>query len=323
MIQQSTSSLIVSVFTCLICGKEKELVSVGECEHRSVCSYCSMKSRLQYNYKKCPICLKVLESIFICEISDSTNYKTLISKKDEYHKDEEFDKCGIYYTTIKGKEEALNLRGLNCPIKKCYYESFKSMDSLSKHLEKKHKKFYCQYCLNQNKSFLSQMKIYNKSNLNDHIKYGEYEGNQLICPPHPSCPFDNNTFYDEEQLFKHMNSNHFFCQLCKDKKNYIFFSELNDLLAHHKSNHYCCPYKECLADIYVVFTKEAELIAHLITKHKTHNASERLNQLMFNKKNENKNKESHLENGEFNFTEYIKELKEQSEYYHQKNKDDE
>lgn len=323
MMQQSTSSLIVSVFTCLICGKEKELVSVGECEHRSVCSYCSMKSRLQYNYKKCPICLKVLEFIFISEISDSTNYKTLISKKDEYHKDEEFEKCGIYYTTIKGKEEALNLRGLNCPIKKCYSESFKSMDSLSKHLEKKHKKFYCQYCLNQNKSFLSQMKIYNKSNLNDHIKYGEYEGNQLICPPHPSCPFDNNTFYDEEQLFKHMNSNHFFCQLCKDKKNYIFFSELNDLLAHHKSNHYCCPYKECLADIYIVFTKEAELIAHLITKHKTHNASERLNQLMFNKKNENKNKELHNENGEFNFTEYIKELKEQSEYYHQNNKDDE
>ena len=318
MLQQSSSSQDILTFICLICSKEKELVAVGECEHRSVCSYCTMKSRLHYDYKKCPICLKLLDIIFICELNDKTPYKTLVSKKDEFYQDEEFEKCGIYYTTIEGKEEALKLRGYNCPIKNCYSKSFENMDSLSKHLNKKHKKFYCQYCLEQNKLFISQMKIYNKSNLNTHIKYGEYDGNQLVCPPHPSCPFDNNTFYDEEQLFKHMNADHFICQICRDKKNYIFFSELQNLLAHHKSNHYCCPYEECLADIYVVYKKEEELISHLITKHKIQNASERLNKLIFDKKKEDENKELHHENGEFNFTEYIKDLKEQSEY-HNKN----
>ena len=112
-----------------------------------------------------------------------------------------------------------------------------------------------------------------------------------------------------------------FAKFVEIKKIIFFFSELQNLLAHHKSNHYCCPYEECLADIYVVYKKEEELISHLITKHKIQNASERLNKLIFDKKSKDENKELHHENGEFNFTEYIKDLKEQSEY-HNKNEED-
>ena len=306
-------------FTCIICSKEKELVSVGICDHRRVCSYCAMKSRLHYDYKKCPICLKILDEIYICEFNDKTPYQTLITKKDEFYKDEEFEKCGIYYTTEEGKEEALNLRGFNCPIRNCHSESFENINSLSEHLNKVHEKYYCQYCLKENKLFLSEMNIYNQSNLNDHIKYGEYDNNNLVSPPHPSCPFDDSTFYNDGQLFTHMNSSHFICQLCKDKQNIIFYPELKNLLAHYKSNHFCCPYEECLADIYIVFTKKSELISHLITKHNIQNANEKLNKLIYDRQNDEK-KEIHHEKGEFNFSEYVKDLKEQSEYYRNSNK---
>ena len=314
MRKESTSSQNAPTFTCVVCSKEKELVAVGECDHRRVCSYCAMKSRLHYNYKKCPICLKVLEIIFVCEFTDKTPYKTLITKKDEFYEDEEFEKCGIYYTTIEGKEEALHLRGFNCPIKNCHAESFENINTLSEHLNKVHKRFYCEYCLKENKLFLSQMNIYNSTNLKDHIKYGEYDKNILISPPHPSCAFDGATFYNDEQLFNHMNNFHFICQLCRDKKNIIFYPELKNLLAHYKSNHYCCPYQECLADVYVVFGKEEELVGHLITKHKVQNANERLSQLVLEQKKD-ENKELHHETGEFNFTEYVNQLKEQSEEY--------
>ena len=318
MRKESSLNQIISTFTCIICSKEKELVSVGICDHRCVCFFCAMKSRFHYDYKKCPICLQNLETIFICEFSDKTLYQTLIKKKEKFYEDEEFDKCGIYYTTIEGKEEALNLRGFNCPISNCHAESFENINSLSEHINKVHKRFYCQYCLKENKLFLSQMHIYNKSNLEEHIKYGEYENNTLISPPHPSCPFDGNIFYNDKQLFSHMKLFHFMCQLCLDKNSIIFYPELKNLLAHYKDNHYCCPFQECLDDAYVVFAKEEELISHLITKHKDKKANERLNKLVFERKYSDSKKLQH-QAGEFNFTQYIKNLKEESENYKNKN----
>ena len=319
MRKESTSSQNAPTFTCVVCGKENELVSIGSCEHRRVCSYCSMKSRLHYDYKKCPICLKILNEVFICEFTDKTPYATLVKKKDEFYEDEEFDKCHIYFTTIEGKEEALRLRGFNCPIRSCHSEAFENIGGLSEHLNKIHKRFYCPYCLKENKTFLSEMNIYNQKNLEDHIKYGEYNKKIVLSPPHPSCPFDNTTFYNDEKMFSHMNSFHFICQLCRDKKNIIFYPELNNLLEHYKDNHYCCPFQECLADVYVVFGKEEELISHLITKHKVENANERLNKLAFERKNSDAKELLH-EKGEFNFTEYINNLKAESEKYRNNNK---
>ena len=313
--KESTTNQNISSFTCIVCGNEEELVSVGECNHCQVCSYCSMKSRLLYDYKKCPICLKFLEIIFICEITNKIPYETLIKKKEEFYQDIEFDECGIYYITKDGKEKALKLRGFKCPIKNCNKKKFDNINKLSHHLNKSHKNFYCPYCLKENKLFLSQMKIYNQIELNDHIKYGEFDNNNiLISPPHPTCPFDGTTFYNEEKLFFHMNSSHFICQICKNKKKVIFYSELKNLLTHYKDNHYCCPFEECLDNVHVVFTKEEELISHLIIKHKVQNANERLSQLFFDKKKDN-NKEIYHENGEFNFTEYIKNIKEESENF--------
>ena len=319
MRKESTSSQNAPTFTCVICSKEKELVSVGECDHRRVCSFCAMKSRLHYDYQKCPICLQTLDLIFIVEFSDKTPYKILVTKKDEFYEDEEFEKCKIYYTTIEGKEEALKLRGFNCPIKSCHSESFENLNSLTEHLNKVHKRFYCPHCLKENKLFLSQMSIYNYNNLEDHIKYGEYDkNNNLISPPHPTCSFDGITFYNDEQLFNHMNDHHFICQLCKNKKNIIFYPQLQNLLAHYKDNHYVCPFQECLSDVYVVFAKEEELVGHLITKHKVQNANERLNKLIFDRKDSDQ--ELQHEIGEFNFTEYVKKLKEDSENYRKNNK---
>ena len=268
MRKESNSSQNSPYFTCVVCSKENELVAIGSCDHRRVCLYCSMKSRLHYDYRKCPICLKILDLIFICDFTDKTPFENLCKRKDEFYEDEEFDKCQIYYTTIEGKEEALKLRGFNCPLRSCKADTFENMNSLSEHLSKIHKRYYCPYCLKENKLFLSEMNIYNQKNLEDHIKYGEYEKNIVVSPPHPTCPFDNTTFFNDERMFSHMNSFHFICQLCRDKKNIIFYPELKNLLQHYKDNHFCCPFEECLADVYVVFSKEEELLSHLITKHK-------------------------------------------------------
>jgi hypothetical protein len=75
------------------------------------------------------------------------------------------------------------------------------------------------------------MNTYTNDKLIEHTNFGEYntKGTQ-ISPPHPQCPFCKIHYYNDEYLFKHMNEEHFMCQLCKDKKNIIFYKEIPQLV---------------------------------------------------------------------------------------------
>jgi hypothetical protein len=119
-----------------------------------------------------------------------------------------------------------------------------------------------------------------------------------------------------------MNEHHFMCQLCKDKKNIIFYREISQLLEHYKFNHFVCPYQECLDDIFVVFESEEKLNSHLITKHKCVDAHNKMMNFMFDdnqKSSSYKSSQKYMNKpvtkGEFNFTEYINELKERVKAY--------
>jgi hypothetical protein len=178
-----------STFNCIICKEDREYYSKGSCEHNKVCNYCTMKSRMLYKDLRCPICTSKLNHIFILEKSDNISYNDLISQKDDYYIDDDFDSIGIYYTTISAQEEALKLKSYICPIKSCEEKCFDNMDSLNKHLKERHKRFYCDVCLKEGKKFLSEMPLYNNLTLNDHILYGEFsQRGTLLTPPHPYCP---------------------------------------------------------------------------------------------------------------------------------------
>ena len=126
-----------------------------------------------------------------------------------------------------------------------------------------------------------------------------------------------------------MNDLHFICQLCREnKKNIIFYKEIAQLLEHYKAKHFLCPYQECLDDIFVVFESEEKLNSHLITKHKCLDAQNRMANFMFDNKKKNNDKQKPLINHynfnfsnysniteEFNFTEYINQLKEKVKEY--------
>ncbi len=313
MRKESTNSQNNSTFKCIICKEEQEFTSIGHCNHKRTCLYCTMRSRLFYDKFNCPICNDKLNEIFILNFTDNRNYDELLKDKNLFYKDDEFDKCKIYYVEIEAKEKALEERGYNCPIKNCKFETFENMFELSKHLDKIHKRYYCEYCLKENKKFLREMPIYKDYELKEHIEYGEYQNNNLISPPHPLCSFCNEHYYNDEILFNHMNDKHFNCQLCNKEKHVIFYKELNNLLKHYYENHYCCPFPECIQDYYIVFGTENELVNHFIQKHKITNAKETFKEII--KENKNNFKEIADEKGEFNFTEYVKELKEKSENY--------
>lgn len=130
------------VFNCIICKEDRDYLSVGSCYHRGVCIYCSLRSRILYNDKKCPICATKLDYVFVMEVDDKSLISELEENKEYFYKDDEYDENGIYFVTVSAKEEALNLKSFICPIRACQDSAFNNLQTLCTHLNQVHKRYY-------------------------------------------------------------------------------------------------------------------------------------------------------------------------------------
>jgi len=130
------------VFNCIICKEDRDYTSVGICDHKGVCIYCSLRSRILYKDKKCPICTTKLDYVFIIEVDDKSPIVELENNKEYFYKDDDFDENGVYFATVSAKEEALTLKSFICPIRACQEAAFDNLQTLSTHLNKVHKRYY-------------------------------------------------------------------------------------------------------------------------------------------------------------------------------------
>ena len=265
--------------TCVICGENLSFYSIGKCNHKEICYYCTIKNRLFYDDIKCPLCNANLDIVYICPTSEEKTFEEL-SQNDlsSYYKIEEDSKdLGIYYTDVSSYEAALQLNAYKCPIEYCLKtEPFETYEELANHLYLNHQKFYCKVCIKDGKKFISEQKVYDKSEIKEHNLYGDLEEE---IPPHHFCPFCKDLFYNDEILYKHMNTSHFMCEICKSmNKTILFYSALPNLIQHNKLYHYCCPFKDCKDVLYVAFGTKKKLIEHFETKHnqKNNNLNEQM-----------------------------------------------
>lgn len=132
----------IDSFNCIICKEDRNYFSLGICDHRKVCNYCSLRSRILYKDKKCPICTTKLEEIFIFEWNEDPIYSEELKNKDDFYKDDGFKDNGIYYASISAHEEALKLKSFICPIKSCQDGAYDNLQTLCTHLNKVHKRYY-------------------------------------------------------------------------------------------------------------------------------------------------------------------------------------
>ena len=297
---------------CIICGDKLSFYSIGKCNHKEICYYCSIKNRLFYDDTKCPLCNTNLSLIFICPISEKKSFIDL-SKEDlsSYYKWEEDSKdLGIYFTDITSYETALQLNAYKCPIEYCTKnDNFETFEELKNHLFLNHQKFFCKVCIKDGKKFISEQKVYDKNEIKEHNLYGDLEED---IPPHHFCPFCKELFYDDEILYKHMSNSHFMCDICKstDKK-ILFYSALPNLIEHNTLYHYCCPFKECKEVLYIAFGSKKKLIEHFETKHnqKDNKTNEQMAEENMPKILEDPTfYDISLQKDEFNFGEYIQKV---------------
>ena len=330
--EKKTQEEKTEAFTCVICSEEKEHYTTLNCNHSSICYYCTLKCRTFYNDLKCPLCNLPSNLAFISPVSQEHLPYNILSKNiDDYYQDDDFEKNSIYYTDITSQEAALELKMYKCPITVCIAEPFDTFDKLKSHLSSAHEKFYCDICVKDNKKFIHEQEIFTSKELKNHIKYGdvlEPEGNNdnngivLMTMPHPRCKFCHSLFFDEEKLNKHLNENHFLCEICKKQsKKVLFYSVLRNLTAHSKMMHYCCPVRECVDDLYVAFGNEEELVLHLITKHQQVEGSKSCKKLINDSRPriivDPKSFDLQISNDEFDIKTYMEMLNTEATKYHE------
>jgi E3 ubiquitin-protein ligase ZNF598 len=83
------------------------------------------------------------------------------------------------------------------------------------------------------------------------------------------CRFCKKHFYDSQEIYLHMEQNHFKCHICRQEHpdRHDYFNQYEQLEAHFEAKHYPCPFERCREDKFVVFATESELKRHMAQQH--------------------------------------------------------
>ncbi|CAK9299894.1 unnamed protein product [Gordionus sp. m RMFG-2023] len=202
---------------------------------------------------------------------------------DDMHK----PKWGIYYESGQIKDECTQL--LNHPCPECSSniktKCFPSLKILKDHLKALHDRYYCDICLKHLKLFTQERKVYTLPELTRHLNEGDTSMGDTSQKGHPSCRFcanlesvtgqKSNTsdfvegrYLDEEELFKHLRRDHFFCHFCDADGINAYFDTYPVLRDHFRSEHHLCEEGDCKYERFVTaFRNEIDMRAHRIEKH--------------------------------------------------------
>ncbi|KYQ88690.1 hypothetical protein DLAC_10714 [Tieghemostelium lacteum] len=247
---------------CIICCDPIIMYSRGPCDHIDVCALCVLKQRELYKEYKCSICKQEQGQVIFSNVSDK--------KYIEYNvKEMTFSKeLGVYFENKEFLTELSVLWSYNCKL--CNYPA-ESLRKLEYHLNTRHHLVYCEICLSDRKVFLYQQNIYDPRELPIHLAEwngGASKEQKKAKKGHPVCKFCNKYFYGIDQLYEHLNKNHFTCFLCeKQGIQYQYFKDYQKLRYHFDDEHFPCTDPECLEKKYIVFQDEVSLRSHKISTH--------------------------------------------------------
>lgn len=83
--------------TCTICKEHHPYVSLGQCDHRVMCNVCTMRSRMLYSDKKCPICMTKSDEVYIIPKEEENDFAVISKNKEYYYKDAKYEVYSILF----------------------------------------------------------------------------------------------------------------------------------------------------------------------------------------------------------------------------------
>lgn len=211
--------------TCSLCWNEISVFAVGSCNH-PVCHQCLTRMRVLCSQKDCAICRQDMPKIIFCRsrccFDDMANKVMPMDKK--------YQICFEDETVKKYFDDLLMHKCPLCP-QEPYPVSFRSFRQLDTHVRREHERFYCELCVSSLKvclrfflalygllmmmylqNFSHERKLYSRTELATHRRKGDPDDSSH--KGHPLCQFCEVRFVDDEELFRHLRRDHFFCHFC-------------------------------------------------------------------------------------------------------------
>eukprot|EP01132_Coremiostelium_polycephalum_P005935 gene5935-7390_t len=246
---------------CIICCDPIVFFSRGPCDHIDVCALCILKQRELYKIRHCYLCKAETKKMIFTQDGEK-RYAEYDLTKLKYNAQQE-----IYYTSEPFEKSITSL--LNDKLCQECGAGFENVKKLEIHLKQEHNLVYCGICLEDRKAFLCEQNLYDPKQIPLHLADWDGGADQKKGKKgHPICKFCNRYFYGNDQLYDHLNMNHFTCNICeKNGILYQYFKDYNKLRLHSEDEHFPCHHPECLEQKYVVFPDEVTLRSHQIEVH--------------------------------------------------------
>lgn len=246
---------------CLLCLNDLKYVAIGSCGHKNLCPTCVLRLRLIIKDRTCPICKENLEYIYIVD-DMSLDLNDLKQMEPDMIKDK--DDGTVMYLNENCKRVSVFPRLNICRIGKCRHKKeFTNVNGLKRHLERDHKRTFCEICLKYRLVFIQEQKTYFINKLHEHIENGDPGDDQCAqILPHPYCNFCDQYFFNEENLQDHLFREHMTCPICGDEYKNWHYQNYPSLERHFDKTHYLCKNKNCLKNLFVAFRTEEELAYH-------------------------------------------------------------
>lgn len=248
---------------CLICCKPNDIFGVGPCRH-PLCIECAIRIRVIANADGCPVCRQPMETMaFVFASADPT---TISLSMPTIHPDEK-----RYKVCFQNKEACARYeKYLSHVCKLCVTDGerkeFPSFVSLRQHMAQSHQLSFCHYCLANLQLFSRERTTYNRAALQEHIRGGDRDDRSQ--KGHPKCLFCEERFFDEDDRYRHLRREHFFCQLCETTgaAANVFFGKHDELLKHYEQKHFLCEVDEC-KKAGIAFATKLDLDIHTSREH--------------------------------------------------------
>lgn len=252
--------------TCVVCFKNVDIYSVGTCNH-AVCFECSTRMRVLCRQNECPICRQDLPKVVFTK--GKMPYSELLENfKGTNLCDRKF---GIIFANVdiqKAYYKILEHRCQTCEDSDKKWP-FKTFIQLKDHMRREHGLFYCEICVDNLKIFTFERRCYTRQELAHHRRKGDRDNTSHRG--HPLCEFCDTRYVDNDELFRHLRRQHFFCHFCDADGKHQYYFNVDELRQHFADEHYLCEEGECKTNpLTGVFRSDIDLKAHIATEHSRH-----------------------------------------------------
>ncbi|XP_018335121.1 E3 ubiquitin-protein ligase ZNF598, partial [Agrilus planipennis] len=248
--------------TCVVCFKNVDIYSIGICDH-PVCYECSTRMRVLCRQNECPICRGDMPKVIF-----SRNIEPFaVLEEKSRHVNMKDAKFGFYFLSPSIQRAYYRLLEHECFICRKYRNSgFRTFQQLKEHMRKEHELFYCDLCVENLKIFTWERKCYTRGELGTHRRKGDVDNTSHRG--HPLCEFCDTRFMDNDDLFRHLRRDHYYCHFCDADCKHHYYNSYNDLRKHYLEEHYLCEEGDCKYEQFTsVFRTDIDLKAHITSAH--------------------------------------------------------